>query len=66
MLTTKKTFQTKFLSTLLILALVSTMILAPTALAAGFGGSSITPPLPIPVRETSHRLKRQTIPKFRR
>lgn len=42
MLTTKKTFQTKFLSTLLILALVSTMILAPTALAAGFGGSSIT------------------------
>ena len=42
MLTTKKTFQTKFLSTLLILALVSTMILAPTALAAGVGGSSIT------------------------
>ena len=42
MLTTKKTFQTKFLSTLLIFALVSTMILAPTALAAGFGGSSIT------------------------
>lgn len=42
MLTTKKTFQTKFLSTLLILALVSTMILAPTTLAAGFGGSSIT------------------------
>ena len=42
MLTTKKTFQTKFRSTLLILALVSTMILAPTALAAGVGGSSIT------------------------
>ena len=42
MLTTKKTFQTKFLSTLLIFALVSTMILAPTALATGFGGSSIT------------------------